>query len=76
MTSDAVIAAGVTEGRQLLESGRTVVVVDTAEALVGLLDERAEDAPGRVAVLVGDPADDAVLEAARQLAEQLFLPRP
>ena len=75
MTGDAVVAAGVDQGRQLLETGRTVVVVDNAEALAALLDERVGDAPGRVAVLVGDAGDEAVLEAAQQLADQLFLPR-
>jgi hypothetical protein len=76
VTADAVVAAGVAAARGLLEAGRTVVVVDSAEALVTLLDERTEDGPGRVAVLVGDPDDEAALDAARQLADQLFLPRP
>ena len=76
MTDRAVVAAGVDEAVALLESGRTVVVVDRAEALVALLDGRVAGAPGRVAVLVGDPADPAALAAAEQLADQLFLPRP
>ena len=76
MSGPAVVVAGVEQARALLETGRTVVVVDTAEALADLLDGRADDAPGRVAVLVGDPADQAALTVAQQLADQLFLPRP
>ena len=76
MSGSPVVAAGVDEGRRLLETGRTVVVVDGADALAALLDERRDEQPGRVAVLVGDPADRRALEAAQQLADQLFLPEP
>jgi NAD(P)-dependent dehydrogenase (short-subunit alcohol dehydrogenase family) len=72
MAADTAVAAGVDEGERLLATGATVVVVDTAERLADLLGSRGGDSPGRVAVLVGDPADPAALEAARRLVEELF----
>lgn len=76
MTDDAVVVAGASGARRLLAEGRTVVVVDTDEAVTALLDEREPDAPGRVAAVVGDPADALALEAARLLAEELFTQGP
>jgi hypothetical protein len=70
--TERVVAAGVSEGARQLAAGHFVVVVDDAEALVALLSGRAADAPGRLAVVVGDPGDPAALDAARQLSEQLF----
>jgi hypothetical protein len=67
-----VVAAGVGEGARQLAAGHFVVVVDDAAALVALRAGRGADAPGRLAVVVGDPADPAALDAARQLSEQLF----
>jgi hypothetical protein len=71
---DVVVAAGVEAAGELLDQGKTVVVVDGADALTAFLDGRGPDAPGRVAVLVGDPGSEADLEAARHLANQLFRP--
>lgn len=78
MTDEAVVVAGANQARRLLAEGRTVVVVvvDLAEAVTALLDERGPDAPGRVAAVVGDPADALALEAARLLAEELFAQGP
>jgi NAD(P)-dependent dehydrogenase (short-subunit alcohol dehydrogenase family) len=73
MAADAALAAGVDEAERLLGEGATVViVVDTAERLTAFLDRRSADSPGRVAVVVGDPADEGALEAARRLAVELF----
>jgi hypothetical protein len=66
------VIVGVDEGRAALDRGESVVVVDGAEALAALLAERRAGGPGRLAVLVGDPADEAVLAAARAMAEELF----
>ena len=76
MTDEAAVVAGASEARRLLAEGRTVVVVDTDEAITALLDERGPDAPGRVAAVVGDPTDALALEAARLLAEELFSQGP
>jgi hypothetical protein len=70
--TERVVAAGVGEGARQLAAGHFVVVVDDAEALVALLSGRAADAPGRLAVVVGDPGDPVALDTARQLSEQLF----
>jgi NAD(P)-dependent dehydrogenase (short-subunit alcohol dehydrogenase family) len=71
---DAAVATGVEEGARLLASGHRVVVVDGPEALVRLLHDRRPDAPGRLAVVVGDPTDPEAMEAARELARRLFPP--
>ena len=76
MADEVAVVAGATEARRLLAEGRTVVVVDTDEAVTALLDERGPDAPGRVAAVIGDPADALALEAARLLAEELFTGGP
>jgi hypothetical protein len=68
------VIIGVDAARQALAAGESVVVVDGAAAVAGLLAEHDVDGRGRLAVLVGDPRDPDVLAAAEAMALELFPP--
>lgn len=72
------VAVGTSEARRVLDRGGDVVVVvapgDVGEAAAEVVELRA-GGPGRLAVMVGDPADPGVLAAAAEMAVELFAGR-
>lgn len=66
-TGDPVVATDAAEAAVCLEQGSRLVLISGDEFGPSPL-------PGRMAVMVGDPGDTAVLKAAEEMAAELFAP--